>query len=247
MPKCAAVKPLADDRAQSPAPRAGFALPRDIVIAPARAFAAIKARPEWVPAALIVVILSLAGTVLIAPALAHVTISELTARLAPGTRPSPQAVSEAITEGQVSILFSQTIQQLAAWTLTAMVLTTAARIRGQATSFVTFFALAVNCAVPMALGFALETLIIRLHNPAHYVNWNQLYTAFPLTLAVLDPHGTPAQIGFLSQFDVFFFWTGLLVAYGYIALSGDKLIRALILAFGVGLSLSLLPLLISSQ
>ncbi len=241
------MKPLPEDQAQSPAPRAGFALPRDILIAPARAFAAIKARPEWLPAALIVLMLSSAGAVMIAPALAHVTKATLAASGAPGSSVPAQTVADAIKQDQVILLFNQTFIQLAAWALTAMVLTTAARIRGQATSFATYFSLAANCGIPMALGFALDASIIRLHNPASYVNLNQLNTAFPLTLAVLDPHGTTAQVGFLSQFDVFFLWTGLLVAYGYMAISGEKPVRALFLAFGIALSLSLLSIAVQGQ
>ncbi len=241
------MKPLAEDQAQSPPPRAGFALPRDILIAPARAFAAIKARPEWLPAALVVLILSLAGLAMIAPALALVTVALVNASVAPGTHPTAQNITDAIRDVQLNELFNQTFLQLAAWTLTAMVLTTAARIRGQATRFATFFSLAVNCAVPTALGFALGALNVRLHDPAHYVNVTQLNTALTLSLAALDPHGSSRQVAFLTQFDVFFFWTGLLVAYGYMAISGEKLLRALFLSFGIALSLSLLSIAVQGQ
>jgi hypothetical protein len=234
------VNPPADEAAQPRAPRAGFALPRDILIAPLRAFAAIKARPEWLPAAFVVLVLSVIGTILIAPALAHATNSAVAASRAAGDNVPVRDVDRAIKEELATLLFGQTLEQLAVWGLTAMVLTTAARLRGQATSFSTYFALAVNCGIPTAVGFALQGSIIRLHNPASYANLNQLNTAFPLTLAVLDPHGSPSQVAFLSQFDVFFLWTGLLVAYGYMAISAEKPVRALFLAFGVQFALVLL-------
>ncbi len=233
---------LVEEPAQAKPPRAGFALPRDILIAPARAYASIMARPEWVPAAIVVLLLSAIGTVLIAPSIAHITNAAATAISAPGTRMTAQAVDSAIKDELVQVFFQQTFQQIAEWSLTAMVLTTAARLRGQPTSFATYFSLAANCGITTALGFALQAALIGVHDPASYVNFDQLNTAFPLNLAVLDPHGTPVQIAFLAQFDIFFLWTCLLVAYGYMAISGEKPLRALFLSFGISLSLSLLLL-----
>jgi hypothetical protein len=234
----------ADEAAQPRAPRAGFALPRDILIAPARAFAAIKARPEWLPAALIVLVLSIAGTILAAPALAHVMNAAVAPSRAAGGNISVASVDAAIKQELLQLFFNQTLFQLAAWGLTGMVLTTASRLRGQATSFATYFSLAANCGVTTAIGFALEAFVIRLRDPNSYANLNQFNTAFPLTLAVLDPHGSTTQVAFLAQYDIFFLWTGLLVAYGYMSISGEKPVRALFLAFGIAFSLSLIGVLV---
>jgi len=236
----------ADEAAQPQAPRAGFALPRDILIAPARAFAEIKARPEWLPAALIVLVLSIVGTILAAPALAHITNAAIAPSRAAGSNISIQSVDTAIKEELLQLFFNQTLFQLATWGLTAMVLTTAARLRGQATPFATYFSLAANCGVTTAVGFAIEALSVRLRDPNSFANLNQFNTAFPLTLASLDPHGSTTKIAFLAQFDIFFLWTGLLIAYGYMAISGEKPLRALFLAFGITFSLSLLVLVQSS-
>jgi len=238
------VNPTLEETAQPQAPRAGFALPRDIIIAPARAFAAIKRRPEWLPAAIVVLLLSIAGTVLVAPALAHLTNAQVAASRSNGANIPDSLVDAAVKQELAVVFFNQTIMQLAAWGLTAMVLTTAARLRGQTTTFATYFSLAANCSIPLALGFVVDGIVIRMHDPAGFASLNQFNRTVPLTLAVLDPHGTTERVAFLAQYDVFFLWAALLVAYGYVAISGEKLIRALFLALGVAFAFSLLTLVV---
>ncbi|HMD02017.1 MAG TPA: YIP1 family protein [Candidatus Baltobacteraceae bacterium] len=226
---------VSDEPAQGEKPRAGFALPLDILIAPQRAFRTIAATREWLPAALVIVVLAAIGTALIAPAVAHVAKAQLIANQ--HGHPSDKELAGAARTDIVLTFLSGTVLQVFPLTLTAMVLSTAGRLKGQTTPFLTYFALNVNCAVPAALGAVLQSLFIRAHDPASYVNNAQLALAVPLSLAAFVPHGSQREVLFMAQFDVFFLWTALLIAYGYMAISGAKLLSALFLSFGIGFAL----------
>ena len=134
----------------------------------------------------------------------------------------------------------QTLFEPVAWLITALVLTTFARIRGTATSFSVQFSLAANAGIPAALGSVLQGLAVRLHDPSSYHTIAQLALALPLNLAVLAPHGTDREIAFLSTFDVFTVWSLILIGYGFAALARVRLVTALSLSFAVALGLALI-------
>ena len=126
-----AVMQVSDEPAQGEKPRAGFALPLDILIAPQRAFRTIAATREWLPAALVIVVLAAIGTALIAPAVAHVAKAQLIANQ--HGHPSDKELAGAARTDIVLTFLSGTVLQVFPLTLTAMVLSTAGRLKGQTT------------------------------------------------------------------------------------------------------------------
>jgi hypothetical protein len=230
------ISPTPRDTGGAQSARAGMLLPRDILFAPTRAFRLIAETREWLPAFLIVVALGFAAVALIAPALSHVTL-EL-AKRDPSVSPRDY---DAIARGQlIALTVQQTLFEPVAWSITALVLTTFARLRGMTASFSTVFSLAANAWIPAALGSVFQGLAVRLHDPSSYHTIAQLALALPLNLAVLAPHGTDREIAFLSTFDVFTAWSLVLTGYGFAALAGVRLVTALTLSFTIALGLALI-------
>ncbi len=224
-------------------PRVGFALPRDILIAPARAFAEIAATHEWLPALLIIAVSTAVGITLLLPAELH--LIDVQARSDPSLSNASAAQLASMHQSVIAQnLLTGTLSQVLVCSLIAFALTTAARIRGLATPYAAFFSLAANCSIPMALGTIVQGAIVRLHDPATITNAIQLLTAYPLTLASVAPLTNDRQAQFLSEFDPFFLWSFVLLGYGYAALTATKLQNALFLSFGIGLGVVLLFLFI---
>jgi hypothetical protein len=211
-------------------------LPRDTIVAPARAFAAIARTREWLPGGLIVAALAIGGVVLIEPAMTHVLTIQLqkTGKLTPvQLRAMPVTAAKVLVETQL-------VLQVLSWSLTAMVLTTIARFKGVQMTFGAFFALTVNATIPAEFGFLAQALAVRLHDPTAYHTFAQLELALPDNLAVFAPNGNDDQVGFLANFDIFTLWTLILIAYGFVALAGVRLVTALSVSFGTALVLALL-------
>ncbi len=215
-----------------PVPRAGFSLPRDIVINPMRAFSKIAATHEWLPASVVIVVLSILTALLIAPAVLHV--AAVTPPPAGDVVPHTQAALATARRSLVSELALREIMTpLLVVLLTASALTTVARFKAQATSYVTFVALAANCMIPAALGDLASGLAIRLHAPASYANLHALIIAFPTSLAIFANAANDAEVSFLSRFDLFSVWSSILLAFGFTTLTPVKFTTALALAFGL--------------
>ena len=215
-----------------PVPRAGLSLPRDIIINPAAAFAKIAATREWLAAAAVIALLSVATSFLIAPALIHV--AAVTPPPPGEAVPHTPAAIAAAQRGLMSELALREIMTpLLIALLTASALTTVARFKAQATSYVTYVALAANCMIPAAIGDLASGLAIRAHDPASFANLHALVVALPTNLAVFANPANDAEVSFLSHFDIFGVWSSLLLAYGFAALTPVKFATALVLAFGL--------------
>jgi len=215
-----------------PPRRAGLSLPRDIIIAPGRAFAKIGATHEWLPAYALIVVASLVTTALVAPALLH--IAAVTPP-PPGER-APHTPA-ALAAAQRGLLASYAVGQVAIplllILLTASALTTVARFKAQTTPYVTYLALAANCMVPSYIGVLVTALGIRAHDPATFSNVQSLLVAVPTNLAVFANAGNAREVTFLARFDLFDVWSYVLLAYGFAALTPVKFVTALALAFGL--------------
>jgi hypothetical protein len=216
-------------------PRAGAALPLDVLIAPSRAFRAIEATREWLPAYLVVVALGMLELYLLTPALSKVLALQLHAG-APGA-PAPQAIRQAmLVEGIWRVL-----GPLFAWGFVATLLAAATiGLRNPSSTWTTFFSLAMNCALPAAIGGVVVALAVRFHSPATLRTASDLLLAAPISLASLRPNGSPREIAFLGYWDVFTLWSLLLLGYGFSAIAKMKHIPALLLALAIGLSFALM-------
>ena len=216
----------------APLPKAGLSVPRDIIIAPARAFAKIAATPQWIPAYALIVVASLCTTALIAPALIHI---------ASVTPPPPDTVAPhgaaAIATAQRGLIATYAVGQVAIplllILLTASALTTVARFKAQTTPYVTFVSLAANCMIPSVIGGLLTALGIRAHDPASFANVQGLFTAVPTNLAIFANQHNDREVAFLARFDLFDVWSYVLLAFGFTEIAKVKFVTALGVAFGL--------------
>jgi hypothetical protein len=218
--------------------RAGFRLPRDMIVAPARAYRAVAATREWLPALLIVVSIGFASVALAAPAISNVAVET-----AKQDRTALLSARDLADVGRTALAFlvvQTTLYPAFGWLFTASTLAVIARFRGVPASFSTFFSLAANAGVVASFGSLLQGLALRLHDPGTYHTWAQIALALPLNLAVFTPHGTDREIAFLENFDLFTAWSLVLVAYGFSEIAHVRPIVALSISFGIALALVIL-------
>lgn len=207
----------------------GFRLPLDIVVAPARAFAGVAATHEWLTAYALIVASGLAGLAFGSGALAHL-VSVIPPPNGAAGLPAPQ-VADAVTATLEGTALQQLLTPLFWIGLTATVLTSIARFKGQDTSFRVYVALAANCLVPTIFGNLLSGAGVAFHPAASYHDLRAVEVAFPDSLALFaDPQNTK-EIAFLGQFDVFTLWSTFLLAYGFAATTPVKFNTALGTAF----------------
>ena len=223
----------------APLPKAGLSLPRDIIIAPARAFAKIAATHEWIPAYAVIVVVTLCTTALVAPALVH--IAAVTPP-PPGTT-APHGAA-AIATAQRGLIATYAVGQvtipLLLILLTASALTTVARFKAQTTSYVTYVSLAANCMIPSVIGGLLTAVGIRAHDPASFANIQGLLTAVPTNLAIFADQRNDREVAFLARFDLFDVWSYVLLAFGFSDIAKVKFATALGVAFGLSFLFAIL-------
>jgi hypothetical protein len=203
-----------------------FSILRDILIAPARAFADILATRSWLPAYFVYLIAGFVYLASIAPAITH-----LASMLAGATHKTPAQAADAARAYVAQAALYNSIQPLLIWGLTAMTFTAVARFKKQATPFGAFFALAAAASVPSALGGIIDALGTRLHPPTSYQSIKALLTAVPDNLAMLASAANDHEVSFLANFGVFDLWSTMLLAYGLVAFTGAKITTALALSF----------------
>jgi len=213
-------------------PHAGFSLPRDIIVNPARAFVKIAATREWIPAYAVIVLASIATTMLVAPALLHVAAitPPPPGQSAPHT---PDAIAAARRGLMGELALRELMTPLLIVLLTASALTTVARFKAQTTSYITYVALAANCMIPSALGSLFSALIIRAHDPNTFTSLHALLVAVPTNLGVFANAANEREVAFLSHFELFDVWSYVLLAFGFTALTKIKFVTALSVAFGL--------------
>jgi hypothetical protein len=214
--------------------RAGFLLPRDVIVAPARAFRSIAATREWLPAFLIVMCFGFASAALLAPAVSNEAVEA--AKADPSALLSAGDLSDVGRYALANVVVAVTLYPAFGWLFTAMTLVLIARFRGGPATFSTYFSLAANAGVPAAIGQLLQGVAVRLHDPSSFHTAAALALALPDNLAVLVPHGTEREISFLGSFDVFTLWSLVLIGYGFSHIAHVRLTAALGISFGTALA-----------
>jgi hypothetical protein len=231
--------PLPESEPERP-PRAGLGLPRDILIAPQRAYARIATTPEWLPAYLLIAGSGLLAAYLMGPAIVH-----LASLPAPGSAPSssqhdPAALAAASRLVVVEVAIQEVIVPLLMIGLTATALTLFARLRSQPTPYVRFVSLAANCLMPVAIGSLVGAAGVRLHPAAGYHDLRSLLLAVPDNLGVFaDPHNE-REVEFLARFDIFDVWAYILLGLGFATFAQIRLTTALALAFALDFAFALM-------
>ena len=230
----------------SPAPQAnverpllaGLSVPRDILIAPSRAFATIAANCAWLPAYAVLAILGLVSGLFEWPALAHVATSlpDAEGHVVRGATALEAARRNVLT----SVLVGEALTPLIFIGVTATVLTVIARFKKNATGYNVFVALAAACLIPSALGELFGAIVVRLHDPASYHDYRGIFLAIPDNLGVFAGKGNDAELFFLARFSLFDVWSYALLAFGIAALVPIRFTTAVAVAFSLDLVLSML-------
>ena len=203
-----------------PPPRPGLALLFDAFVAPARAYATLAVRPQWWPAALIVVACIVAGNVLALPAEFHVLKTPRAPDLEIAVRIALEVLPVVVTWGFLASIFVSLAPS-------------------EKRRYSTYFALAVVGSLPAGLATVLEGLILRLHDPASFHSFAQIANALPVSLAIFTPNAEPREVAFLSSFDLFGAWKLLFIAFGARALGGIRPVVALVVGFSIDFAFAL--------
>ena len=177
------------------------------------------------------------GSLLLAPALEHV-IGHETLSDPSGTRTSAADVARLAGSEVANEILLQTIGALMFWVWTAVILTA---VSGKGPkSFLVYFSLAANTAIPAAIGFFVFSAFIAAHNPAGYSSFSDLNRALPDSLAIFETQPNEGAVAFLASFDVFQLWSSLLLAFGLYAIGKVELFWALVTSFALWLVFALL-------
>ncbi len=235
---------MAEPNGEEPAQRSSafrLAPLRDIVVRPARAYEDILAEPTWLPAFVGVLVCGLFDLWFSTPAILHVVLA---AKAHPAAAHAAARAAANVPAARDNFLvnsaFSEVLQPLVGWSLTAMVASTVARFKRTMVPYRTFFALAAVCSVPSALGAVLDGAVVALRPAASYASLKALAVAVPDTLAIFASPHNDREIVFLSSFGLFDLWSTLLLAYGLVALAKLRLTTGLGIAFGLDIVIALL-------
>jgi hypothetical protein len=221
-------------------PRVGLGLPRDILIAPGRAFAAIGANPEWLPAYLVIAVVGLLSVALMGPAI----VSVLSSPTADGSAPAIPHEAKAAAAVSTQLLTGAALQEvfipLLMIGLTASALTIVARLRAQTTPYLQFVSLAANCLIPTAISTLINALAVRAHEPTGFHDIRSLLLPVPDNLGIFaDPHND-REVNFLARFDIFDVWSYVLLGFGVANFTQIRLTAALAIAFALDFAFALI-------
>lgn len=231
--------PLPEPETQR-APRVGLGLPRDILIAPQRAYLRIAARPEWLPAYLLIAASGLVAAALMGPAIVHLaSLPEAGSTVATAPHdPGAQAAASRLIVAEVAL--QGVLVPLLMIGLTATALTLFVRLRSQPTPYLVFVSLAANCLMPAAIGSLVRAAGVALHPAASYHDLRSLILAVPDNLGVFaDPHNE-REVDFLARFDIFDVWAYALLGIGFATFAQIRLTTALALAFSLDFAFALM-------
>lgn len=207
---------------------------RDIVIAPTRAFVSIQERPSWVIAYGAVVLITISGFLLAAPAILHVMIALNAAHPEGVARPAAELLNQARLDLAAQAL-SSVIAPLLMWNIAAMSVALLVRSDAPLAAYPRLLALNAFGNIPSALGTLVFGIGLRLHSAGNFASVADLYHAVPLSLAAFAPQADARQLSFLAFWDPWQLWSLILIGYGYAAFLKLNLTLALALSFTVGL------------
>ncbi len=197
----------------------------DTLIAPADAFEKMRATPSWVWAYLISLVLTVAGSLVMEPAMKHAMQVGLPSQLAamPAIASLPAAEQQAqiarIMSVQLAIAnFSWLIAVVAIpfiVLLQSVVMLVANRIGGGDGTFRRFWSLGMNVAVPGGIGVLLLGIIDLIRGADSFTHVTDVTAAMP-SLGMLVPAGPPFVHGLLGGITVIIVWQTLLIGLGMI-------------------------------
>jgi Yip1-like protein len=198
----------------------GLTTVRDMIIAPASAFAAIERRPTWVAALLVTIVCSVIAGILIEPALVHMFQvwypTQMTGPQFDSLTPEQRArtMSFGLTFARFGWIVTAAVSGIFAALATAVVLFIVARAAGGAASFPRMFSLAMNVAIiNFGLSQLVTAVIVLLRGPDAFSSPQDFALAVP-DLAWLAPGAVPKVAAFLAAFNPFSIWSLLLLGAG---------------------------------
>ncbi len=208
------------EAASTPTTRNGLSVLWDVIVAPKSAFAALRERPTWVWAFIILSVLGIAGAFLTMPAGEHVARNIIA--LNPTHDPKIAAMTPEQRQQFTSI--SVTTQRVATWlyplgaliailwgTLIALIANAAGKGDG---TWGRLFAFITNIAlIRIGIGALVSGILVALRGPAAFVTTRDLVTVLP-SLAWLVPAGNPKLSALLAVFNPFQIWTFILIGIG---------------------------------
>ncbi len=206
--------------------RSNFALPLDIIIAPARAFERIAANPEWLIAYGLIIVLLMCAEALSFPADLHVQNLLALAEHRP---------AETIGEAMGLVVFDSVASTLFGIMIPTMTISVIATVRDikNVPALPAILSLVANTTVIAAIGEVLGGLAIRLHDPASFTSLRALDMALPIKLSFLASPSNEAQVYFLRHFGLFDLWMQIVLAFGLVRLVKFDLTFALVLVFTI--------------
>ena len=197
----------------------------DMIVAPRDAFEKIRATPTWFWAYLIAVVLTMAGTILMAPAVKHAMSAGLPAQLAAmpniAKLPPDQQQAQIAKIMQINLLIADFT-----WLITivaiplivviqSLVMALANGIGKGDGTFRRFWSLGMNVAVPGGIGVLLTAFIVLIRGADSFSRAADVQTSMP-NLGMLVPGGPHILAGFLSGISVIVLWQTALIGFGMI-------------------------------
>jgi len=200
---------------EAPTPFSGLATYFSIPFSPTAAFERLNRVPTWGWAAIIGIILTLVGFILLSPAQMHMTavitqqrISEMPADQQAQARASMASVAN------ISKIFIYIVALLIpwfTWLISAVVFLIGAALGGGEAKFSRAWVLAVNTYVIVGIAFVINGIIMAFRDPTT-VNSQIDIMALP-SLALLV-HGNVKLAAFLYSFNVLYLWYAVVAIIG---------------------------------
>ncbi|HME82340.1 MAG TPA: YIP1 family protein [Candidatus Eremiobacteraceae bacterium] len=195
--------------AQPPAEQAnGFVTYLKVLYAPGEAFATLARVPTWGWAAVIGIILTVLGTIIVMPATLHfihitqeAQLAQMSADKAATAREAMSKIPEAVYS--VSGVVGAVIGPWIYWLVGALIYMIGAALGGGEARFKSAWVIAVNLYIIPALGTIVAGVIVMLRGVENVNSSADLYGLPSLAMFV---HGSPKLAGFLYGFNVVSIW-----------------------------------------
>ena len=192
----------------------------NLIVAPSAAFEALRERPTWVVACVVLTVATIVATIMMQPALSHAMLVALPAemaRTANGSSLTPEQRSRAISVALALVRFGWIWAAVAVFIgicIDAVILLAAAAIgRGEA-NFARLFALAMNVGVVwLGIGGLVAAGIVMARGPEAFSATYELNLAVP-SLGWLAWWAPPKVMGFLGGINPFSVWAFFLLGSG---------------------------------
>jgi len=197
--------------------QSGFNRMLGVLVAPAKAFAAIAERPTWVVALITLIAVSVMATVVVTPRIDMEKV--MRDQIAQSGRQVPNDVLDRQIEFAQKFrwVFAAVglVAQPVIYLLVALVFWVLFRMLGSELDFQRSFAVAVHGFLPGALAGLLSLPVILSQTTLDYERMRSGSFLFSNPGAFLGPDTAKPLVALLSSFDVFSIWSVVLLAIGY--------------------------------